>query len=71
MSDDGCQARIALERRRFLNGATMAVRRQDVWSSVAHDMTAEYRSLCAEEVLSNFYHKGKFGFLESRFICRV
>ncbi|KAH9563390.1 hypothetical protein CY35_05G123600 [Sphagnum magellanicum] len=43
------KARIALERRRFLNGATMAVRRQDVWSSLAHDMTAEYRSLCAEE----------------------
>jgi hypothetical protein len=49
----------------------MAVRRQDVWSSLAHDMTAEYRSLCAEEVLSNFYQKGKFGFLESRSICRV
>ena len=44
------QARIALERRRFLDDAAAVVRRQAVWSSLAHDMTAEYRALCAEEV---------------------
>jgi hypothetical protein len=44
------QARIALERRKFLQGAAMAVQRQGIWSSLAHDMTAEYRSLCSEEV---------------------
>jgi hypothetical protein len=27
----------------------MAVQRQGIWSSLAHDMTAEYRSLCSEE----------------------
>eukprot|EP00250_Pteridium_aquilinum_P016946 c23380_g1_i1 orf=535-2829(-) len=43
------KARIAIERRRFLDGATAAVRRQALWSSLAHDMTAEYRALCAEE----------------------
>lgn len=44
------QARIALERRRFLEDAATAVRRQGVWCNMAHDITAEYRSLCAEEV---------------------
>lgn len=43
------KARIALERRRFLEGAASAVRRQALWSSLAHDMTSEFRSLCAEE----------------------
>lgn len=43
------KARIAIERRRFLDGSTAAVRRQALWSSLAHDMTAEYRALCAEE----------------------
>ncbi|GLJ07026.1 hypothetical protein SUGI_0055870 [Cryptomeria japonica] len=43
------KARIALERRRFLEGAATAVRRQALWSSLAHDMTAEFRGLCAEE----------------------
>ncbi|MCO5564691.1 hypothetical protein L7F22_018358 [Adiantum nelumboides] len=43
------KARIAIERRRFLDGAAAAVRRQALWSSLAHDMTAEYRALCAEE----------------------
>eukprot|EP00249_Psilotum_nudum_P019578 c27323_g1_i1 orf=563-2899(+) len=43
------KARIAIERRRFLEGAVAAVQRQSLWSSLAHDMTAEYRSLCAEE----------------------
>lgn len=44
------QARIALERRRFLEDAATAVRRQGMWSNIAHEITAEYRSLCAEEV---------------------
>lgn len=43
------KARIALERRRFLEGAASAVHRQALWSSLAHDMTSEFRSLCAEE----------------------
>ncbi|XP_011626146.1 AUGMIN subunit 6 [Amborella trichopoda] len=43
------KARIALERRRFLKNATTAVHRQATWSSLAHDMTAEFRGLCAEE----------------------
>ncbi|CAM6074606.1 unnamed protein product [Sphagnum tenellum] len=43
------KARIALERRKFLQGAATAVQRQGIWSSLAHDMTAEYRSLCSEE----------------------
>ncbi|EFJ38301.1 hypothetical protein SELMODRAFT_437244 [Selaginella moellendorffii] len=43
------KARIALERRRFLQGASAAVHKQALWSSLAHDMTAEYRALCAEE----------------------
>jgi hypothetical protein len=38
-----------LERRKFLQGAATAVQRQGIWSSLAHDMTAEYRSLCSEE----------------------
>lgn len=44
------QARIALERRRFLEDAAAAVRRQEMWSNMAHEITGEYRSLCAEEV---------------------
>ncbi|BBN11626.1 HAUS augmin-like complex subunit 6 [Marchantia polymorpha subsp. ruderalis] len=43
------KARIALERRRFLEGATSAVRRQALWSNLANDLTAEFRALCAEE----------------------
>ncbi|KAI7741932.1 hypothetical protein M8C21_024311, partial [Ambrosia artemisiifolia] len=42
-------ARIALERRRFLKNAETAVQRQAMWSNLAHEMTAEYRGLCAEE----------------------
>jgi len=44
------QARIALERRKFLKNAEMAVQRQAMWSNLAHEMTAEFRGLCAEEV---------------------
>ncbi|CAN6448985.1 unnamed protein product [Victoria cruziana] len=43
------KARIALERRKFLKTADVAVHRQATWSSLAHDMTAEFRNLCAEE----------------------
>ncbi|XP_075515198.1 AUGMIN subunit 6-like isoform X1 [Primulina tabacum] len=43
------KARIALERRRFLKSAETAVQRQAMWSSLAHEMTAEFRGLCAEE----------------------
>ncbi|XP_059284825.1 AUGMIN subunit 6-like isoform X1 [Lycium ferocissimum] len=43
------KARIALERRRFLKNAEIAVHRQATWSNLAHDMTAEFRGLCAEE----------------------
>ncbi|XP_058093778.1 AUGMIN subunit 6 [Magnolia sinica] len=43
------KARIALERRRFLKNANTAVHRQARWSSLAHDITAEFRGLCAEE----------------------
>lgn len=43
------KARIALERRRFLKDANSAVHRQATWSSLAHDITAEFRGLCAEE----------------------
>ncbi|KAL8136572.1 hypothetical protein V2J09_002573 [Rumex salicifolius] len=43
------KARIALERRRFLKNAEMAVQRQAMWSNLAHEMTAEFRGLCAEE----------------------
>ncbi|KAK2969788.1 hypothetical protein RJ640_028068, partial [Escallonia rubra] len=43
------KARIALERRRFLKNAETAVQRQAMWSSLAHEMTAEFRGLCAEE----------------------
>lgn len=28
----------------------MAVQRQTMWSNLAHEMTAEFRGLCAEEV---------------------
>ncbi|KAF9596952.1 hypothetical protein IFM89_014596 [Coptis chinensis] len=41
--------RIALERRKFLKNADTAVRRQAMWSNLAHEMTAEFRGLCAEE----------------------
>ncbi|KAI3793896.1 hypothetical protein L1987_36519 [Smallanthus sonchifolius] len=43
------KARIALERRRFLKNAETAVQRQAMWSNLAHETTAEYRGLCAEE----------------------
>ncbi|KAK6796987.1 hypothetical protein RDI58_004688 [Solanum bulbocastanum] len=43
------KARIALERRRFLKNAEIAVHRQATWSNLAHEMTAEFRGLCAEE----------------------
>lgn len=43
------KARIALERRRFLRNAETAVQRQAMWSNLAHEMTAEFRGLCAEE----------------------
>ncbi|VAI14942.1 unnamed protein product [Triticum turgidum subsp. durum] len=43
------KARIALERRKFLKNANIAVQRQTTWSNLAHEMTAEFRSLCAEE----------------------
>ncbi|KAL6640307.1 hypothetical protein ACP70R_022156 [Stipagrostis hirtigluma subsp. patula] len=43
------KARIALERRKFLKNANIAVQRQSTWSTLAHEMTAEFRSLCAEE----------------------
>ncbi|GJZ20817.1 augmin subunit 6 [Tanacetum coccineum] len=44
------KARIALERRRFLKNAETAVQRQDMWSNLAHEMTEEYRGLCADEM---------------------
>ena len=44
------KARIALERGKFLKNAEMAVQRQAMWSNLAHEMTAEFRGLCAEEV---------------------
>nr|DAD30666.1 TPA_asm: hypothetical protein HUJ06_009517 [Nelumbo nucifera] len=47
------KARIALERRRFLKNADTAVHRQAMWSNLAHEMTAEFRGLCAEEDLRN------------------
>ncbi|XP_042390076.1 AUGMIN subunit 6-like [Zingiber officinale] len=43
------KARIALERRKFMEKANAAVHRQSAWSNLAHEMTAEFRSLCAEE----------------------
>ncbi|XP_043725215.1 AUGMIN subunit 6 isoform X2 [Telopea speciosissima] len=43
------KARIALERRKFLKNAETAVHRQTIWSNLAHEMTAEFRGLCAEE----------------------
>lgn len=49
------QARIALERRKFLKNADTAVRRQAMWSNLAHEMTAEFRGLCAEEVEDDLY----------------
>ncbi|XP_020594540.1 AUGMIN subunit 6-like, partial [Phalaenopsis equestris] len=43
------KARIALERRKFLKNASIAVHRQAAWSNLANEMTAEFRALCAEE----------------------
>ncbi|XP_030924521.1 AUGMIN subunit 6-like [Quercus lobata] len=43
------KARKAVERRRFLMNAETAVQRQAMWSNLAHEMTAEFRGLCAEE----------------------
>ncbi|KAG5534770.1 hypothetical protein RHGRI_022769 [Rhododendron griersonianum] len=43
------KARVALERRKFLKNAETAVHRQAMWSNLAHEMTAEFRGLCAEE----------------------
>ncbi|KAE8734526.1 serine/threonine protein phosphatase 2A 57 kDa regulatory subunit B' theta isoform [Hibiscus syriacus] len=43
------KARIALERRRFLKNAETAVQRQAMLSNLSHEMTAEFRGLCAEE----------------------
>ncbi|KAL6551433.1 AUGMIN subunit 6 [Orobanche gracilis] len=43
------KARIALERRKFLSNAETAVQSQTLWSDLAHEMTAEFRGLCAEE----------------------
>ncbi|KAE8694136.1 serine/threonine protein phosphatase 2A 59 kDa regulatory subunit B' eta isoform-like isoform X2 [Hibiscus syriacus] len=43
------KAQIALERRRFLKNAEISVQRQATWSNLAHEMTAEFRGLCAEE----------------------
>ena len=57
------QARIALERRRFLKNAETAVQRQAMWSDLAHEMTAEFRGLCAEEVR---YPNGVFDYLRIR-----
>lgn len=34
--------------------ANAAVHRQSAWSNLAHEMTAEFRSLCAEEVEDTF-----------------
>lgn len=42
-----------VERRRFLKDAETAVQRQAMWSNLAHEMTAEFRGLCAEEVCSS------------------
>lgn len=47
------KARIALERKRFMKGTVLAVQRQTSWSSLAHDMTAEHRALCAEEAFQH------------------
>ncbi|KAF5183986.1 Augmin subunit [Thalictrum thalictroides] len=49
------KARIALERRKFLKNTDTAVRRQAMWSNLAHEMTAEFRGLCAEEVEDNLF----------------
>ncbi|KAI0516104.1 hypothetical protein KFK09_008776 [Dendrobium nobile] len=43
------KARIAVERRKFLKNANIAVHRQATWSNLANEMTAEFRALCAEE----------------------
>ncbi|KAJ7970709.1 AUGMIN subunit 6-like [Quillaja saponaria] len=43
------KARIALERRKFLKTAEITVQQQAMWSNLAHEMTAEFRGLCAEE----------------------
>lgn len=63
------QARIALERRRFLKNADTAVHRQAMWSNLAHEMTAEFRGLCAEEVrdMSYTFLYGLY-FIETSFV---
>ena len=64
------QARIALERRRFLKNAETAVQRQAMWSNLAHEMTAEFRGLCAEEVLCRLINIHGMGFwLITRSLC--
>ena len=64
------QARIALERRRFLKNAETAVQRQAMWSNLAHEMTAEFRGLCAEEVLCRLINIHGMGFwLITRRLC--
>ncbi|KAM7274519.1 hypothetical protein ACFE04_016385 [Oxalis oulophora] len=42
-------ARIALERRKFLKNAETVVQRKAMWSNLTHEMTTEFRGLCAEE----------------------
>lgn len=37
-----------------MQNANAAVHRQSSWSNLAHEMTAEFRSLCAEEVDDTF-----------------
>jgi hypothetical protein len=44
------QARIALQRKKFLTAAAVAVERQDEWAGLADEITAEHRSLSAEQV---------------------
>lgn len=53
---------MALERRRFLKNAETAVQRQAMWSNLAHEMTAEFRGLCAEEVWWKLLHIFETGF---------
>ncbi len=35
--------------KRLMKGAVQTVQRQASWSSLGHDLTAEYWALCAEE----------------------
>ncbi|KAI7984704.1 AUGMIN subunit 6 [Camellia lanceoleosa] len=39
----------SFDRRRFLKNAETAIQRQAMWSNLAHEKTAEFRGLCAEE----------------------